>query len=121
MRICRSIVADPKANQPIKALPVADIRRWRTLCSRSGGPQGKQPVILVFDDGVTFAGAFIQPSAVQHSDVPARVSDEPRVLQLQCALRDTFATHAQPIGDELLGHHKFITVQAVQAQQQPTA
>jgi hypothetical protein len=43
--------------------------------------RGKQPVVLLFDDGVTFAGTHLKPCAIQDGDVAARISDQSRLLQ----------------------------------------
>jgi hypothetical protein len=41
---------------------------------------GKEPVVLLFDHPITLTSALLQPVAVEHRDVAARVSDQPGVL-----------------------------------------
>lgn len=47
--------------------------------------------------------------------------NESRVLKTAGGDRDGFATASQHIGDELLGHHKFIARDPIVKQQQPAA
>jgi Predicted Zn-dependent protease (DUF2268) len=81
----------------------------------------QQPIVFPFHDRVALAGALLQSRTIQHRDVPARVSNEPRLLQLERPFGHPFAAYSQHVGNEFLRHHQLIAPQPIQAQQQPTA
>jgi len=43
-------------------------------------PFGQQTIVLAFDNRIAFASALLQSSAVEHRNVAARVTDQPRLL-----------------------------------------
>jgi hypothetical protein len=53
--------------------------------------------------------------------VATRIADDPGLLELQCALGDPFATHAQHVGNQLLRDDQFVALQTIQTQEKPSA
>jgi hypothetical protein len=53
------------------------------------------------------------------SELPASV--QPCFLQFESSLRYPLTTYTQHIGDQFLRHHELVTLQSIEAQQQPSA
>ena len=73
----------------------------------------QQPMILLLDHGVTFAGACFQARSMENRDVAARIADDPDLRELQSALGDPFAAHAQYVGNRFLRRDEFVALQTI--------
>jgi UTP pyrophosphatase len=59
--------------------------------------------------------------SVQHPDVPARVADQPGMLQLEGGLRHNLVPQDQHVGGAFLRHRQSVDLKAIQAHQPPAA
>ena len=91
------------------------------LPESSGDTSAEQPVVFVVDHCVTFADCFFQSLPVNYHDRSANIFYQFSLRQFLGSQRDTFAPHAQHIGDKVVRHYQLVRVQTVVAQQQPTA
>src|SRR6185437_15137044 len=88
--------------------------------ARSGRLQiRKQAVVFLLHDRVALARALFDSLAIQHGDVSARIADEAGLLQLERAFGHAFTAHAEHVGDQLLGHHELVSLQPIEAEQEP--
>jgi len=67
------------------------------------------------------AGASLQPLTIQHLNPAAMVVNQPGIVQLKGAFGRALPGHPQHVGDQLLRHQHFRTLQTIEAQQQPAA
>jgi hypothetical protein len=82
---------------------------------------GQQAVEFTLDDAVAFAGARFEAFTIENLDAATAVMNQAGVMQLARGFRDTFATHTEHIGDQLLGDLKLVRRSTVDLDQQPAA
>ena len=92
-----------------------------TLTESSGDTSAEQTVIFVINDFVTLAGSFFQSLPVNYRDSSAHIFNQFSLCQFLGSQCNAFAAHAEHIGNKVVRHHQFVRVQAVVAEQQPTA
>jgi hypothetical protein len=63
----------------------------------------------------SYSASLFEAGAIEHRDMATRVAYEARMLQFERRFGDTFATHAQHIGNQFLGHHELVSTQSIQA------
>ena len=84
------------------------------------GPLGKQPIVFFFNDCVALTAALLQSLTIKDDgNMSSRIANQAGLLQFEGTLPNTFATHAQHVGDELLRHNEFIALQSIKTQEQP--
>jgi hypothetical protein len=93
--------------------PTGKIGACRTVISRlaiterrtcRSEPCGKQSLVFLFYDHVTFTGALLQSASIKHRDVSASVANQTVILQPECAFRHALSAYAEYSGHEFVGH-----------------
>ena len=97
-----------------------DTRRNRAPSHVTSPWRSRRSYSLV-DHGVALAASALELRAVQDGDVASRIADHPVCLQFVRGPGDAFAAHAEHVGDHLLAHEDFGSLQPVQVHQQPAA
>ncbi len=92
-----------------------------TLTESSGDTSAEQTVVFAIDDFVALASSFFQSLPVDYRDSSAHIFDQFFLRQFLGSQCNAFAAHAEHIGNKVVRHHQFVRVQAVVAEQQPTA
>ncbi len=77
----------------------------------------QQAVVFMLHNRVTLTGAFLQAGTIEYPDVTSRITDQPRLLQIERRLGHAFAAYTQHIGHQFLGHDQFVPCKPVQAEQ----
>src|SRR6202521_4792347 len=111
--------------------PVAPSGRYRTqaLSAADHGAKGKrfgelrndvgqETIELRLDHLVALTRPRLQARAIEHGDSASLRTDQPSALQLPGGFGDAFTAHAQHVGDQFLGHGKFVRLQTIEAEQQ---
>ena len=80
-----------------------------------------EAVVLFLYDRIAFAHRLLQARPIEHSNASARVLDDSGRVQLACRCRNTYSMDTQHVRDQLLRHAQLIRLQAIKAQQQPSA
>ena len=94
---------------------------WFGFRESSGHTSAEQTVVFVIDDFVTFADGFFQALPVNYRDSSANIFNQFSLRQFLGSQRDTFAAHAEHIGNQVVRHYQYIRVQTVVAEQKPAA
>jgi hypothetical protein len=68
----------------------------------------EQTVILPFDNRIALAGLCFQSGSIEYDNVTAGVLNPPLALQLASGHGDTFASHAQHMGNQFLRHRQLV-------------
>src|SRR4030095_10775453 len=91
-------------------LEVAETSPVRRASQGAGLPRniGQEPVEFRLDYLIALTRPRLQPRAIYYGDLAPAIMNQPGVLQLPSGLGDTFAAHAQHVGDQLLRHGQFV-------------
>lgn len=90
-----------------------------TTRREDGGLSAKQFAVAVRHCAVAFAGSCFEPGTIEDGDLTAAVVNEVLLLQLPRSHGDATPTHAEHIGEKLMGEVEMIGLRPIVGHQQP--